>query len=294
MASYVGDLYFSQGGTFFDLGGPLSANTTITEDVNDGTFTVGESATGDGFGGTPATYAGTVNLGPGQVYAAFEQAGGTLYILVPPGVPIPLSGGDSVPAPDANPTTICFLDGTGIETPAGRVPVQSLQIGDLVVTSEGRHVPVRWVGRQKVLTMFGPAERLMPVRVRAGALGDGLPRRDLLLTADHALVVDDMLINAGALVNGLCIDWVPLSEFENGSYMVYHVETEHHDVILAEGAPAETYIDYVGRRSFDNYQEYLDLYGAERTIHEMDQPRISSARLVPDATRSRLNHGVAA
>ncbi|WP_420325652.1 hypothetical protein [Mameliella sp.] len=74
----------------------------------------------------------------------------------------------------------------------------------------------------------------------------------------------------------------------DNSYTVYHVETEEHDVILANGAPSETFIDYRDRRAFDNFDEYLDLYGCERIIPEMPAPRISSARLVPQAIKNRL------
>lgn len=181
----------------------------------------------------------------------------------------------------------CFATGTRITTPAGMVAVEDLSIGDSVSAADGRSIPVKWVGRQVVSTRFGPAERLMLVRVTAGGLGDGLPLRDLTLTADHALLIDGFLINAGALVNGGSIDWVPLSEL-GYRYTVYHIETTDHDVILAEGAPAETFIDYVGRQSFDNHAEYLELYGAERCIPEMLTPRISAWRLVPEAIRARL------
>jgi len=146
---------------------------------------------------------------------------------------------------------------------------------------------VLWVGRQTVSTRFNPAGRLMPVRVSAGALGNGLPRRDLSLTADHALLIDRLLVDAGALVNGRSIVSVPLSEFD-GSYTVYHVETEAHDIILAEGTPTETYIDYVGRQAFDNYDEHVTLQGEDRRIVEMACPRITSARLLPGSIRARL------
>ena len=60
-------------------------------------------------------------------------------------------------------------------------------------------------------------------------------------------------------------------------------------MILANGTPAETYVDYVGRRAFDNYAEYIGLFGAERVIDEMPLPRISASRLVPPAIRARLD-----
>jgi hypothetical protein len=146
---------------------------------------------------------------------------------------------------------------------------------------------VVWVGRQTLSTRFGPAAQLQPVRVRAGALGGGLPLRDLVLTADHALLIDGLLVNAGALVNGGSIDFVPLAELGE-SYTVYHVETEAHDIILAEGTPAETFIDYAGRQAFDNHAEFVALYGEDDTIVENSAPRITTARQVPAALRARL------
>ncbi|WP_235857740.1 Hint domain-containing protein [Marimonas lutisalis] len=181
----------------------------------------------------------------------------------------------------------CFAEGTRIATPGQEVAVEDLAIGDLVETASGRAVPVKWIGRQTIATRFGPAERLMPVRIRAGALGDGLPYRDLTLTADHALFIDGLLITAGTLVNGTSIYRVPLSELGD-SETVFHVETENHDLILAEGTAAETYIDHTDRTAFDNFQEYLDLYGETRTIPELAYPRISTSRLLPRAIAERL------
>jgi hypothetical protein len=197
-------------------------------------------------------------------------------------------GDDSFVPISASPgTPNCFLAGTLISTPDGQVAVEALRPGDAIVTAAGGTTRVLWVGRQTISTRFTPAERLMPVRVTAGALGGGLPLRDLVMSSDHALLIDGMLVNAGALVNGGSVDWVPLAEFD-GSYTVYHVETEAHDVILAEGAPTETYIDYVGRQAFENYAEYVALCGADRPIVEMTCPRVTSGRHLPQAIRARL------
>lgn len=181
----------------------------------------------------------------------------------------------------------CFLAGTAIATPLGATAVEVLRIGEEIRTHAGKTVRVKWVGRQTVSTRFGPAERLRPVRVAAGALGPGQPARDLLLTADHALLIDGILINAGALVNGAGVDWVGLAELGD-SFTVYHVETDAHDVILAEDMPAESFVDYATRRAFDNFAEYQRLYGDEPAISEMPFARISSARQVPAAIRRRL------
>ena len=193
---------------------------------------------------------------------------------------------------DTATVTICFAAGTRITTTAGEVQVEDLTIGTKILTAEGRAVPVKWIGRQTVSTRFSP-NRLRMVRIRAGALGKDLPQRDLVVTADHALVLDGLLINAGVLVNGSTIDILPATDLAE-RHTIYHVETEAHDVILAEGVPSETYVDYVQRRAFDNHAEYVELYGEDVTIPEMTRPRITSARMLPAALRARLGIDAAA
>ncbi|MEM9970953.1 MAG: Hint domain-containing protein [Pseudomonadota bacterium] len=185
------------------------------------------------------------------------------------------------------PYTYCFLDGTMIATPSGEVPVEYLRIGHLVLTEDGRHVPVKWLGEQRVKTsMFTPSS-LMPVCIAKGALGGGLPHTDLLVSADHGLVLDGHIVNASALVNGSTIRFVPMAEMPP-EFTYFHIETEAHDAVLANGAAAETFIDPAGRKGFDNYAEYLDLYGADALIPAMDRPRISSARMLPENIKARL------
>ncbi len=90
-----------------------------------------------------------------------------------------------------------------------------------------------------------------------------------------------------SLVNGDTIDYVPQDELQ-GAMTYFHVETDNHEVILANGTEAETYIDYVDRQAFDNYAEYVALYGIETRVVEMPRHRISSRRLLPMAVRERL------
>jgi hypothetical protein len=298
MADFLASSQLMLGGVSIN-GGQLSftgATSQVTGDTNivfDDDDSNSASA-GDYYTDTNNPYIGYVTI-DGRDYAAFQSTfSGNVFIpnsgeLDPSSVISPLTLFVSDNADVVN----CFLAGTLIAVPTGDVAIEDIAIGDAVLGADGRAVPVRWIGRQTVSTRFRMAERLQPVRVKAGALGGGLPLRDLVLTADHALLVDGLLINAGALVNGACIDWVPLSELGE-SFTVYHVETEDHDIILAEGTPAETFIDYVGRQAFDNYAEYVALYGEERIIAEMPYPRISTARLLPPALKARLGDAAAA
>ncbi|MBB93558.1 MAG: hypothetical protein CML68_02985 [Rhodobacteraceae bacterium] len=187
----------------------------------------------------------------------------------------------------------CFLAGTLIATRDGEVAVQELKVGDTVRTQSGRDVAVKWVGRQSVTTRFGAAEKRMPVQFRAGSLGGGLPHADLTVTADHGMLVGGVICHAGALVNGSTIRQVPLAELGD-AYTVYHVETDAHDILLANGAPAESFIDNVSRKIFDNYDDFEALYGDVPEMDELPLPRAMSARQVPASVRAGLATPVAA
>ncbi len=192
------------------------------------------------------------------------------------------------PAPGS--TVPCFLGQTRIATPDGMKPVEGLKIGDLVLTDDGAAVPVRWIGRRTVSTVFADPLRVMPVRIRAGALGDNLPLQDLLISPDHALLIGDVLTNAGALVNGVSI----LREREMPrNFVYYHVEVDAHALILAEGVSAETFIDHVDRMAFDNWAEHAAIFGDAPEKPEMSYPRVKSARQLPRSIRLRLDAHVA-
>lgn len=180
---------------------------------------------------------------------------------------------------------ICFMPGTLIATPTGAVAVETLQHGDLVLTHDGLVKPVAWLGRQTVSTIFADKTRVLPIRVKAGALADAVPARDLLVSPDHALLVDGVLIHAGALVNGSSIvreTAVPTV------FTYYHVELDDHSLVLAENTPAETFVDSIDRLGFDNWAEHEALYPEGKPIVEMPYPRAKALRQVPIDVRVRL------
>jgi hypothetical protein len=179
----------------------------------------------------------------------------------------------------------CFYPGTLISAPDGDIPVETLKRGDLVATSDGRQLPVRWLGRQTVSRKFADPLRILPIRIKAGALGAGVPSRDLLLSPDHAVLIEHILIQAGALVNGTSI--VRETDVPE-TYTYYHVELDDHSLILAENTAAETFIDNVDRLAFDNWTEHEALYPEGKPIVEMPYPRAKSHRQVPRAILERL------
>ena len=146
----------------------------------------------------------------------------------------------------------CFAAGTRIAIEQGEAAVEQLREGDLVLTVDGALVPVVWIGHRRVDCRRHPRpEAVWPVRVAAGAFGPARPRRDLLLSPDHGLYFDSgkapVLIPVRYLVNGSTIARITVDEVT-----YYHVELPRHDVLLAEGLPAESYLDTGDRGNFVN------------------------------------------
>ena len=183
----------------------------------------------------------------------------------------------------------CFLTGTSILTDKGEIAVENLVIGDRVVTAEGKLEPVKWIGYQTVKpNQVKQPLRGYPILIKAGALGNNLPQRDLYVSPDHAMFFEGMLINAGALVNGTSIVKTEPQE----AFTYYHVELENHALLLAEGASAESYLPQnEDRLAYENGSEYEELYpyGSNLMLWPMDYPRISSWNKVPRYMRKKLN-----
>lgn len=166
------------------------------------------------------------------------------------------------PGPDTGTdiTAMCFCRGTLIRTPDGEVPVEELAIGDKVVTLSGAARRIKWIGRRAYDGRFVAGNRdVLPIRIAVGALADGVPARDLWVSPEHALHIDGALAPAKHLINGATI--TQAEDVEQVEY--FHVELDTHDVIFAEGAPAETYVDCDNRFMFHNAGEFARLYPDE-------------------------------
>lgn len=143
---------------------------------------------------------------------------------------------------------------------------------------------MKWIGRQRIHPAF--AGDHLPICIRQGALGHGLPTRDLFVSPGHAFYIDHcLLIDAKALINGTTITQVTQWE---GDVEYFHIETQNHEIILAEGTPAETFMDNVSRACFNNYSEYQALYPDAPEMIELDIPRISHQRQLPNTIKHKL------
>ncbi len=199
-------------------GDTIDVPGTVTGTVN------GSSLTLQSGGASVAS----LNIGAGYTSADFtfsgDGAGGTLIGVV------------------------CYARGTRLLTAHGERPVEQLLPGDTVTTLSGAEAAIRWVGHRRVDIARHPRpDSVRPVRIAAHAFADGLPRRDLLVSPEHALFVDGVLIPAHRLLNGSTVTQDAPARVE-----YFHVELDRHEVLLAEGLPAESYLDTGNRTMFAN------------------------------------------
>lgn len=138
---------------------------------------------------------------------------------------------------DDNTGVVCFVEGTLIETPAGQRPIESLRLGEAVTTMDNGVQSIVWIGRRDL----GPSDlranpRLWPILIPVGALG---ARRPLLVSRQHGILLDqDRFVRAGHLAKASG----PARIVFNAKHVRYfHLMFESHQVIFANGQPAESF-----------------------------------------------------
>lgn len=244
---------------------------------------------------------------PGTLGELFNgnTAGGVLEIVAPDGVVASLTfAGDYTQdsftlAADGNGGTDikllapgsggvpCFVLGTGIATANGERPVEALRVGDRVVTASGDLRPIVWIGRRRLDCQAHPRPELVwPIRIRAGAFGDGKPQHDLLLSPGHSVFCGGVLIPVERLINGATV-----AQERRPSVDYVHVELDRHDILFAEGLPAESYLDDGNRAAFENGAAHVHLHPdfRPRTWTDACAPRCTEGAALVTA-RQRL-HG---
>lgn len=147
---------------------------------------------------------------------------------------------------------VCYAAGTHILTPTGERVVENLVAGDAVLTVEGEARTARcvtWIGNRRInLTAHPRPETVAPVRIQRDAFGENMPHAELVLSPDHAVYVDGKLICVRQLINGTTIR----QDTQCREIEYYHIELDQHAILLAEGLPAESYLDTGNRGFFSN------------------------------------------
>ncbi len=236
-------------------GGMSSGNGVITGDITNagtieatgGTLELTDEISGTGTlmiaAGSELLLDGTIDAG---VIIDFTSGGtGTLALSDPADMQGTIEGqapGDQII------DVPCYVTGTHLATAAGTIPVEALNVGDLVQSQFAGLVPVTWNGHRRVDCRRHPKpEDIWPVRVLTHAFGRGLPHRDLWLSPDHSVFINDVLIPIRYLINGRTIVQEP-----RDAVTYWHVELARHDVLLAEGLPCESFLDTGNRGAFEN------------------------------------------
>ncbi len=174
----------------------------------------------------------------------------------------------------------CFARGTGILTPHGYRPVETLRPGDPVINAAGERRPVRWIGWRTLDLAPGAARAARPIIILPGAFGPGKPFKTLRLSPLHCVYAQGVLIPVTHLVNGATI----LRDDTAPAMTYYHLELDRHDVLLAEGLECESYFcngnrgqlyHELGRRSparrafAPNVTSGARLASVRRRLHEL-------------------------
>ncbi|ARW10048.1 Hint domain-containing protein [Acetobacter ascendens] len=165
-------------------------------------------------------------------------------------------------------TITCFLSGSMIRTADGDVAVEDIQIGDQLVAFDWKSNKnitrsVVWVGKAHatVHPERSDDEAGWPVRILKDAIADGVPYKDMLITPEHCLFFKDRFVPVRMLVNNASI-FYDKSIF---SYDYYHVETDQHSVITADGVLTESYLDTGNRSSFRQECKVVTLRGEAKS-----------------------------
>ncbi len=200
----------------------------------------------------------------GSDVLSLEQGGDTLNLTFSgdSGMVLTLTSDGGLGTDITATNAICYVRGTRILTPTGEVPIESLRIGDALVTRFGGIRQIRWIGEQKYDWRFvrhNPDK--IPVRIAPGALANGMPARELAISPGHSVLLGNTLVLARDLVNGVTI----LQGFDpardTGKLEYFQIELESHDCVIAEGCWAETFADAPGLRAqFHNAASYAARY----------------------------------
>lgn len=147
-----------------------------------------------------------------------------------------------------DPVVPCFTPGSLIGTARGEVPIEMLRVGDRIVTRDNGVQEIRWIGKKTLdHRTLQESPEMQPILVRKGALGNGLPERDMLVSPNHRLLVAneqsslyfeerEVLAAAKHLVNGTGIT---KAKCLGTTYI--HFMFDHHEVVLSDGTWTESF-----------------------------------------------------
>ncbi len=176
-------------------------------------------------------------------------------------------------------TNVCFPRGAMVATPLGQRAIETLAVGDLVLTRDRGAQPIRWIGSTllsaETLRQF-PEKR--PVRIAAGALGDHAatevsPHHRILVAgwrADTLFDAPEVLAAAVHLVNDRTITRAPAEAVE-----YFHILLDGHEILCVDGLWSESFHPGAVQTGLApaTRDEVLELFPALETAATVDLAR---------------------
>ena len=193
----------------------------------------------------------------------------------------------------------CFTPGTLIATSRGECLVEQLKVGDRVVTRDNGFQEISWVGQCDMpAARLATAKHLRPIRIRAGALGNGLPERDMMVSPQHRILMvggnTDLLFNESEVLvpakHLTGMDGVESLDAQNTSYI--HLMFEQHEVILSDGTWSESFQpgpQVMTSMGYKQRKEIVELFPELGTQGGLDAYKSARRSLKKHETRILLN-----
>ena len=143
---------------------------------------------------------------------------------------------------------VCFAAGTLIRTDKGDVAVQDLSEGDMIWTRDNGFQPLRWVGASHLDAIDLAAKpKLLPIRIKAGALGADMPAADLVVSPQHRVLVRSAIAQrmfgaAEVLVAAKHLTELPGIDVDTTVTAIsyHHLMFDAHEVVMSNGAETES------------------------------------------------------
>ncbi|MEJ8560599.1 Hint domain-containing protein [Yoonia sp. GPGPB17] len=161
---------------------------------------------------------------------------------------VTFTNGNTITFAEIDRVVPCFTPGTAIATPNGEMPVENLKAGDRILTRDNGIQTLSWVGIKRLdFAELKAAPQLRPIKISAGALGNNMPERDMLVSPSHRMLIvshqaelyfgqSEILVAARHM---LAMDGVEVTDQPYVTYI--HIMCQNHEIVLSDGTWSESF-----------------------------------------------------
>ncbi|MGH1464563.1 MAG: Hint domain-containing protein [Cognatishimia sp.] len=189
----------------------------------------------------------------------------------------------------------CLVKGTQVDTPMGLIPVENLKSGMSVLGQDGQHLTLCMVLSTEIsATGLAQNPKLQPICIVSGALGNGLPKRDLKVSRQHRMLVNTSVVSRmfdqpEVLVPAIRLTSLPGIYVDTSETPVtyYHLVFNQHEIIFAEGAATESL--YTGPEALKSIspEARRELFALFPDLKRRPKNDIAAARVIPSDSRQK-------